>query len=95
MIITLFLLTVTKIDLYTNHEGACVRIATPTIVDTWVNTTQIDFWVETLVARDSEKVVSCTIEGKILNPIVETVAECVAQRERLQTDIRTLLDPTV
>ncbi len=85
MIITLFLLAITKVNLHTNHEGTSVWIAAPTVVDTRIDTTKVNLWIKSLVVSDSEKIISCTIEGKILNPIVETVTECVAQRERLQT----------
>ena len=92
---TLFLLSITKVDFHTNHEGAGVGIAAPTVVDTGIDTTEVNLRVKTLIAGDSEKVISCTIEGKILNPVVETVAESVAQRERLQTDVGPFLDETV
>ena len=70
-------------------------ITAPTIVNTGINATKVNLWVKTLVIGKGNQVVGRTINGKILDPVVETVTERVTQRERLQTDVGTLLNPTV
>jgi hypothetical protein len=56
-----------------------VRITAPTIVNTGINATKVNLRVKTLVIGKGNQVVGRTINGKILNPVVETVAERVTQ----------------
>lgn len=76
MIFTLLLLAISKVNLNTKHESACVWIAAPTIVDTWVDTTEVNLSVKSLIACNSEYVVSCAIESEILNPVLVFATYC-------------------
>ena len=50
-----------------------MRIGLPTIVDPRVDTAQVDFWVESLVAGDGEDVVHRYVELQVVDPVVELV----------------------
>lgn len=69
-------------------------VSFPTIVNTWINTTEVNLWVKTLITSDCEYVVHCSIELEVLNPTIEVV-ECVTYSKALETDIVTLLDELV
>ena len=66
----------------------------PTIVNTWVNATEVNFWVKTLVVGDSEDVVHSYVELEVLEPAVELL-EGVTKREALEAYIVALLDEAV
>ena len=66
----------------------------PTIVNTWVNATEVNFWVKTLVVGDGEDVVHRYVELEVLEPAVELL-EGVTQREALEAQIVALLDEAV
>jgi hypothetical protein len=50
-----------------------MRISAPTIVDTRIDTTQVNFRIETLIAGDGEYVVASKIELQTLDPVFELI----------------------
>jgi hypothetical protein len=58
-----------------------VRISAPTIVNTRLNTTKVNLWVETLITSDSEYVVASSIELQALDPTSKLI-EGVTQSQR-------------
>ena len=82
---------VLEVNIDTDNELTCARIAVDTCVPSRFKTAEIDFGVDAFVLGDGEHIVDSSVEMHAVEPSVEAVAESVAQCQRRQTEVVAVL----